>query len=241
MEKHPSWLVMAILLFAASGDAQTVFLPSHRAWEFSVFGGGSFIGDRQFPTPVTGSSQETLRTVGLHYGTGPQLGVRMSEIRWDHWGADFDYSYSNQPLTFTNLSPDIPSLGLGHSIHRFIYDVDYYPFDRRSRLRPFAFAGAGVSLFYLDGSSKSSAASLGVHLEDQWKFTFSWGGGVKYLVMDHIAFSFRFADNVTGVPGYGLPRSANEVGGRFVPGFTPDGYQHNWLVAVAFDYQWGQR
>lgn len=241
MRIHPSWLVVTILLFAVSGEAQSVFPPSNRVWEFSVFGGGSFIGDRQSPTPVQGGGQETSRTVGLKYATGPQLGVRISDNRWNHWGADFDYSYSNQPLTFTNLSPDIASLSLGHSIHRFIYDIAYYAFPKRERLRPFAFAGAGVSLFYLDGSSKATAAALGLHLADQWKFTFSWGGGVKYLVMDHVAFSFRFADNVTGVPGYGLPRSANVSGGRFVPGFTPDGYLHNWLVAVAFDYQWGER
>ena len=241
MQRNPSWLVLTVLLFAASGEAQTLFPPSHRVWEFSVSGGGSFIGDRQSPTPVLGSDQETSRTVGLKYGTGYQLGLRMSENRWDHWGADFDYSYSNQPLTFTNLAPDIPSLGLGHSIHRFVYDVAYYAFDRRERLRPFAFAGAGVSLFDVDGSSKSSAAALGIQIKDQWKFTFSWGGGLKYLVMDHVAFSFRFADNVTGVPGYGLPRSANVAGGLSIPGFTPRGYMHNWLAAVAFDYQWGER
>ncbi len=159
-----AFLLVSLLSIAA--QAQGLLPPAHRSWEVSIFGGGSFIGDKSFPTPVAGSSSQSFRTVGLSYASGSQMGLRITENRWKHWGATMEYGFSNQPLRFTNLSDTAPSLALGHSIHRFSYDVLYYPLDRFHRLRPFAFAGSGVSLFYIRSSSKDAAAAKGIPLSD---------------------------------------------------------------------------
>jgi opacity protein-like surface antigen len=177
----------------------------------------------------------------VRYGSGYQIGARITANHWQHWGATVEYGFSNQPLTFTNLSDATPSLGLGHSIHRFAYDVVYYPYDRNHKWRPFVFAGPGVSLFYIKGSDKDTALAQGIRLSDPWKLTMNWGGGVKYLLKHHVAASLQFSDSISGVPGYGLPDFGHKDSGGYVPGFHPEGFLHNWLVSVGFLYQWDEK
>jgi opacity protein-like surface antigen len=234
-----AFLLASLLSIAA--QAQGLIPPTHRNWEVSVFGGVSSISTKSFQTPVAGSSQQPFRAVGLSYASGSQMGLRVTENRWKHWGATMEYGFSNQPLRFTNLSDIAPSLALGHSIHRFSYDVLYYPLDRFHRLRPFAFAGSGVSLFYIRSSSKEAAAAQGIRLSDPWKFSMRWGGGVKYLIRDQIAVSVQYSDNISGVPHYGLPATGYVASGQYVPGFRPDGMLHNRLISLSFNYQWGGR
>jgi opacity protein-like surface antigen len=233
----PMWLLF-LMLCAIPGQAQITL--THRQWEIDVFGGGSFLGSSEHATQVTGSTQQSTRSVGLSYGSGYVVGFRATENRWVHLGGSFEYSFSNQPLTFHNLSDATPSLSLGHSIHRFAYDLLYYPLDKYSRLRPFAFVGPGVSLFYVGGSGKDIAAAQGIHLSDPWKFTMNFGGGVKYLVKDHFAASMQFGDSISDVPAYGLPPNGYYISGKYVPGFRPDGLLNNWLISVGFIYQWDQ-
>jgi opacity protein-like surface antigen len=234
-------LSLFLILFAGPGQAQGVTEFTHGEWEASIFAGGSFLSDGAYETPAEGSGQPSSRAVGLSYATGAQMGLRLTNNRWQHWGTALEYSFSNQPITFTNLSDSIPSLGLGHAIHRFAYEVLYYPLDRDSRLRPFIFAGPGVSLFYIKDSGKAAAEARGIRLSDPWKFTMNWGGGVKYLLRKQVALSAQFGDSISGVPGYGLPETGRVVSGAYVPGFRPDGLQNNWLIGAGFTFQWDDR
>jgi opacity protein-like surface antigen len=169
------------------------------------------------------------------------MGASITDNRWQHWGATLEYSFANQPITFANLTDSVSSLSLGHVIHRFSYDVLYYPLDRSQKVRPYLFAGPGVSLFYVKSSSKDEAASQGISLSDPWKFTMNWGGGVKYLLKSQVAASFQFSDSISGVPGYGLPRTGIVVSGGYAPGFRPDGLMNNWLISFGLNYQWDDR
>jgi hypothetical protein len=231
-------LLLFLMLQAIPGQAQITL--SHRQWELSVFGGASFIGSSEHVTPVTGSTQQSSRTVGLHYASGYQVGISATENRWEHFAGTFEYSFSNQPLTFQNLSDAVPSLSVGHSIHRIGYNLLYYPMDKYSRLRPYAFGGPGMALFYVGGSGKETAAAQGIHLNAPWKVTANFGGGVKYLVKDHFAASAQFSDSISGTPGYGLPLNGYYASGKYVAGFRPNGLLNNWLVSVGFVYQWDQ-
>ncbi len=229
---------LLFLLMSASMPGQAQDL-THDPYEASIFGGGSFLGSGVYSTPVSSSSMQS-RAVGLSYGTGYMMGFRLADNRWQHFGATLEYSFSSQPITFTNLSDSTPSLGLGHTIHRFAYDVLYYPRNRDFRLRPFVFAGPGVSLFYVKGSAKQEAAAQGIRLSDPWKFTMNFGGGIKYLLKPQVAVSLQFSDSISGVPRYGLPTSGSVVSGRYVPGFHPNGYLDNWLISISFLYQWDE-
>lgn len=234
-------LVTSLLQALASGamQAQSVFPLSHREWEITAFGGGSWIGDQSLPTPVAGTGQTAFRTVGMSFAPGAQLGLRLAQNKWRHWGGVMEYSFSNQPLRLTNLTDAAPSLTYSQSIHRFIYDAVYYPLDRSYRLRPFAFGGAGMSLFYTRGSSNPGAQSI--HLNSPWKVTYRWGGGVKYLFLDQVAVTFQYSNNITGVPAYGLPENGSVVSGQYIPGIKPDGLLQNRVISLGFTYQWGAR
>ncbi len=231
-------LLPCILMLPLPAKAQG-FSLTHGEWEASFFYGGSLPTSGTHVTPVEGSGQNSPGTVGLRYAKGYMIGVSLSQNPWEHWGAALEYVFSNQPMTFTNLSDSIPSLSLGQSVHRFAYDVVYYPRGRHQRLRPYAFAGPGIALFYIKGASKDAASVQGItSLSDPWKFTMNWGGGVKYLVREHAVASFQFSDSVSGVPGYGLPEIGKTGQAGYVAGFRPDGLMNNWLVSVGFTYQW---
>lgn len=236
-----SLLIAIVAALAQTSQAQGVFKFANGEWEASIFAGGSFIGSSTHKTLIEGSSTQSSRIVGLHYANGSQLGARVTDDEWQHWGTAIEYSFSNQPLTLTNLSDSIQSLGLGSAIHRFSYDILYYPQDRDHKLRAFAFVGPGVSLFHIKGSSKEFAEAQGIHLSDPWKFTMNWGGGVKYLLKNQVAASLQFKDSISGIPNYGLPETGRIVSGFYVPGFHPSGLLNNWLISMGFVYQWDER
>jgi len=218
--------------------AQDPYAPEHRDWEGSGFSGGSFAGDFSFPTPVSGDGQEGSRTVGVHYASGYQVGARITQNLGDFWAASLEYNFANQPLRFTNLSPGIQSLSLSHNVHHVSYNALYLPLTRKRRLRPFATIGAGAALFYIPGRSKEEALALGVSLRDSWEFAFNWGGGLKYLAADQVALTFDVRDQISGLPSYGLPRSARITNGQYQPGIARSGRINIWQLNFGVAYQW---
>jgi len=220
------------------GLAQTQYPLSHRRWEFSGFGGTSIIKDQVFTTPVTGSDQQSSAQVGLQFGTGWSLGARLSESMGDYWGAEFEWSYSNQPLRFMNLTPSVPSLSVDHAVNTFAYNFIFFFTSPSSRLRPYAISGIGTSLFSPYGSSKSNASAAGIDLGNSWTFVFDWGGGVKYLFHDHWAARVDFRSHLGTMPSYGLPSSAGIAQGQYVPGMAVSGTLQNWTINAGIAYQW---
>jgi len=180
--------------------------------------------------------------VGVDYKSGYLLGARNTQNLKDHFGAELEYSYANQPMSFINLRPSLPQLDADHSIHSITYSILVYPFDRLKRLRPYGTVGGGTSFFYIGKRSKDRAAAEGIVLKDRWKFAFSFGGGVKYLLTNRIAVRFDVRDQITGVPDYGLPDTSPVLpGGEIGAGFRADGRIHNWLFNVGLNYYWGGR
>jgi len=237
---HRLFLPVMFLFFGLLevGRAQTQYPLSHRRWEFSAFGGTSIIKDQAFTTPVVGGDQQSSVPVGMQYGSSWLIGARLSESMGDYWGAEFEYSYANQPLRFTNLKPDLPALSLDQGVNTFAYNFIFFFTNPYKRFRPYVIAGAGTSLFHVYGSSKSQAAAAGIPLEDKWTFVFDWGGGVKYLFRDHWAARFDFRSQLGTMPDYGLPSSAAIVQGQYIPGLAASGTLQNWNLNVGIAYQW---
>jgi opacity protein-like surface antigen len=231
-------LILALTFVCVQPIFAQATSPEHREWEVSGFAGGSFLGDSEFLTLVFGTDQETARTVGLHYGSGYQFGVRVRNYLSNYWAADLEYSFANQPLTFTNLSPDLPSLSVSESVQHLSYNVSYIPLKPTSRFRPYASAGAGAALFFIPSGSKNEALAQGVRLRDSWKFAFNWGGGLRYLLADRWALAFDVKDQITGVPSYGLSHSAAVIQGRFRPGIARSGFLNNWQLNLGIAFQW---
>jgi opacity protein-like surface antigen len=231
-------LLVLSLIWSATASAQGSIPPEHREWEASAFGGGSYISGDEFLTMVAGGEAEPFRTIGMDFASGYQMGVRIRQHLRDFWSADLEYSFANQPLRFTNLSPGITALSLSHSIHHFSYNVAYLPLPPTKRFRPYGKLGAGAALFYIHEASKDEALAAGVSLRDSWEFMFSWGAGAKYLVQDQFAITFEVDDHVSGMPSYGLPATARVVDGQYVPGISRNGFVQNWRVGFGLAFQW---
>ena len=228
-------------LVPKSSHAQGVFTVEDSEWEAFAFLGGSFPGSSEHSTPVEGLSESRL--VGLEYDAGLQIGGGIMNNRWSKVSAALEYSFSIQSATVTNLSDSLPSLPFNHSIHRIAYNILYFPLGRKRyvRLQPYVFGGPGLSLFYVHRSVKDAAEVLGLHLKDPWKFTMSLGGGTRYFLGSTIAAFFQFSDNISGVPGYGLPITGRVIYGQYIPGFRPNGFLHNWETRCGIMFQLSER
>ncbi len=241
MWKHSKRLVAFLFLFfvissLVSAQPQRIF--NHAEWEASIFGGFASASDQSSLTPTEGVT--SAREVGLDYKDGYLLGARITQNLGQKFGAELEYSFADQPLDFINLRPSLPTLGVRHNIHSIIYSVLVYPFERSKRLRPYGTVGGGTSLYYVGKDSKNKAAANGIVLKDCWKFAFSFGGGVKYLITNKIGVRVDVRDQITGVPNYGLPDTSPVLpGGEIGAAFRADGRVHNWLVNVGLNYYWG--
>jgi outer membrane protein W len=234
--------LLLVLVFAWSFPlfGQQVYWPDFGQYHATGFGGGSVGGSFQFSTNVTGSSVETNRAVGMRYANGYQLGASVGEKLDDFWGAELEYTFANQPLRFTNLSPTIQSLALSHLVHRLTYNISFAPPMSTKRFRPYGKAGIGTALFYITGDSKEEALQSGLRLRDSWEVALNAGGGFKYLLTDIAAFTFDVRDQMSPVPSYGLPRSASVINGQFQPGFAHKGWFNSWQFGVGIAFQWDE-
>ncbi len=213
---------------------------SSAEWEVSGFAGGSFGHTFQFPTGFVLDGlkiPQFSRTVGMRFGSGYQVGARVTQNLDDYWEADLEYTYANQPLRLTNLSPTIQSLSLSQSNSHFSYNISYRALDEDSRFRPYGKVGAGATLFHLNDRNQATQVGL-LSLRDSWKFTMNVGGGFKYLLLDEAVLTFDVKDFISGVPTYGLPPSATIVDGRFQPGLGRRGTFNNWQINFGIGYRW---
>jgi opacity protein-like surface antigen len=244
-EERMNWMLKQVLIFAlflmlAAGQAaaQVWTPPPDNDWEFSLFGGGGFRGAETYATPVQGG---TARAVGLRFADGYVVGARITENLGYWFGAELDYTLSNHPLEFSNLRPDLPALSMDNRVHNLTYSVLIYGRERTSRFRPYGAFGPGVSLFQVFGHGERDAVARGIDLQDSWKFSFSYGGGAKAQMGRNWGLRMDIRDQITGVPGYGLPTTAAVPVAGPEAGFRPDGLLHNWQVSVGFMYTFSVR
>lgn len=212
------------------------YVQQQKKWEFSFLAGVSSSGDQTSSTPISG--QELTRNVGLEYASGYLVGFRITENLGEHFGAELEYSFANQPMAFRNLRPNLPRLELDHREHSVVYDVLYYPLPRSSRIRPYALAGIGACFFQIDGDSMDDALSQSVSLRNRWKLAGTWGGGVKYFITDKWGVRFDIRDQISGIPDYGLPHVAPSFQGVSGPAFKPDGLLQTWQISAGVLVVW---
>ena len=234
-------LVLAFVLISSSPVfGQISSGLEHYQWEVTGFGGSVSENTMDFVTSVRTAAGDTSRTVGMKYESGYQAGARVTDNFASWWAADLEYSFANQPLQFTNISPTVQDISLTHNIHDLSYSILFLPLSERSRFRPYVKAGLGGTLFYIHGGSKREAEGLGLTLQDSWKATFNVGGGLKFLVSDRFAVTFDARDFISDIPSYGLASSAQITNGVFEPGMATDGLLNRWGLTIGFAYQWDE-
>ncbi len=221
------WLVPGVL-------AQSPPRPTEAKWEFSGFFGFGGAGNDTHVTPV---EEGTTQNVQLDLEQSYVVGLRITENRGQYFGAELEYSFANQPLSFRGLSPTVPFLALDHRVHKFAYSGLFYGRGRQERIRPFGSIGFGTSFFQVRRHSQDEALREGVDLRNRWKLAFSYGAGVKLRMAPGWGVRVDFRDQITGVPDFGLPSQAPMLEGSGTgPGFRPEGILHNWQFAAGFSY-----
>jgi len=231
-----SLVVVVALARSTSGFAQN----ETREWQATLSVGGSFAPKGEFRTGLSGSAQDTSRTVGMKFEPGYLFGFRITQNLGEQWAADLEYSFANQRVRFTNLAPTIQDLQLSHQIHHFSYNVSFLQRPREKRFRYYGDVGIGTSLFWITGGGKNDAADVGLLLRDSWEFVFNAGGGFKYVVRDPYVLTIDVKDHMSRWPSYGLPSSASIVNNQFQPGMAIHGILHNWQISAGFTYQWDE-
>ena len=202
-------------------------------WELSAFTGFSHLGKGSFVTPIEGGGEQT---VGLDPENGITGGVRITENRWEHFAAEFEYAYSNHPFRFLDLKPTLSQFRVKQKIHKLAYSMLFYPDDREARIRPFGSVGVGTSFYHVSPASKEQAAPEGINLKSRWKIAFTYGAGVKFMVGKNWGIRGGFRDHVTSVPDYGLPSVVPQFQGNTGVGFRPTGLFHNWQITIGLIY-----
>jgi outer membrane protein W len=230
-------LTIAVLAVSAPTLSAQIQYYNKDKWELSLLFGLSAVGDKTSVTPVDG--QEETRLVTLDFSSGYMAGGRITENLTDNLGAELEYSFANQPMAFLDVRPTLPRLDLKHHVHSAVYSLVFYPTISNPRLRPYVSAGMGAAFFQIEGASRAEAARQGVDLQNVWKLAGAVGGGVKYLIGDLWGVRFDIRDQITGVPGFGLPKSSPSFQGNVSPGFNPDGLLHNWQLSTGVMFYWG--
>jgi hypothetical protein len=205
-------------------------------WEFSFLVGAALGWDDSSATPVEG--QDTPRLVRLSVPLGYTLGFVVTENLGQHVAAELSYSLADQPLTFRDLKPTLPSLKLDQHIHSVQYSLLVYPWSRKRSFRPFLSVGGGVLFYRIGGDSKAEALVEGIRLKDRWKLSLNVGGGFKYALSTKWGVRVDLADRISGVPDYGLPATAPFFQGNVGAGFRPEGRLHNRHLSGGITYYW---
>ncbi len=217
------WIGQPILAQAAP--------DSHpRKWEFAVLAGAGFLSDKTFG-PVGSDSGSAL--VSLDYNAGYSLGFGVIENLGERFGAEMRYGIGSLPLGGGNLTAEPPP-ERAHYVHGLVYSLLFYPQGwKRGRLVPYAVAGIGASRFQPSNDPESLAQSLS--LKSRWKLAGEMGAGVKLHLDPPWGLRFEVRDRITGVPGYGLPRTASqgEGAGSALPA---SGKLHHWQLHVGLSY-----
>ncbi len=225
---------VSLLLGLSSGSisAQNPAAPQEDKWEFSGFFGVSQLGDHAYPTPIEGGDS---KTVNLSYDPGYALGFRITENLGRKFGAELEYSYIDNSLSFSNLSDLVPNLNVKQRLHKIVYSILVYPIGRKGRVQPFGSFGGGTSYFQI--ADDSEAEQNAIILKDRWKLAASFGGGVKIPLSGPWGFRVDFRDQITSVPSFGLPEIAPSFQGNSGAGLLPDGLFHDWQIDAGFIYR----
>ena len=167
-----------------------------------------------------------MRATHLGFGVIENLGER--------FGAEMRYGIGSFPIAAGSLTAEPSTPEQAHNVHGLIYSLLVYPQGwKGGRLVPYALAGLGASLFQPSGDT--DVASRGLILKNRWKLAGEMGAGVKLHLDRPWGLRFEVRDRISGVPGYGLPRtpSPEEGAGLALPA---SGRLHHWQFHVGLTY-----
>ena len=170
------WAAVVFLLTGAG-------LASAQVGELSLSGGVSRFGNTSLGTNVDSAGNVSNVTID----DGFRLAIRFALNTYKFMGHELGYAYSRSGV----------SLGTGGtvsmSIQQGFYDFLLYGTPEGARVRPFAAGGAQFSSFFPPGASI-------YYGNQETKFGFNYGGGIKMRVTPIIGVRFDVRQYSSGKP-----------------------------------------
>jgi opacity protein-like surface antigen len=129
-------------------------------------------------TPSAGLDNQAPELSSLDIGGGFTWGLQIGRLFTPRWGVEVLWTEQASALNVGTEagSAHLFTMSIGH-LHG---DVVYHLGAADARLRPFVFGGLGATLFSADD------------LESETKFSFGFGGGIKYFRWDTIGIRAHF-------------------------------------------------
>lgn len=161
MRNHISGLVLGLMFLAGSTSAR-----AQDKWEISPFGGWETSGS--FPVNNSTTVDRLRADTGVSFGSF--VGHSLTE------NAQFEFMWNRNLTSFSqhNISTGTYTKAFNSDIDQYQFGFDYMIRATEHRLRPFISAGLGFTHFANSGNTPN-----------QTKFSFGFGGGVKYYPTRH--------------------------------------------------------
>lgn len=152
---------MRKLLFAAVFCACAT-IASAQVAELSASGGASgFRGAGLIPNALPGND--------ITLGDGVRLGFRLTINNWKFFGNEVGLGYAHSALEAQGQG------SVGMAVYSGFYDLLAYATPEGAKIRPFLAGGVQFSSFFPPGTST-------YYNNQQTKFGFNYGGGVKFRI-----------------------------------------------------------
>lgn len=188
-------------------------------WEIGGVGGGGFSNGLGVANALASG------TTG--FNSGMAVGAFAGSNLYPHWSGEIRYTYQMDDLKIAGHGASATFTGVSHAIH---YDFIYHPVKSRSRLQPFAAAGAGIRIFRGTGTEQAfQPLSNLVYLTkaQDLRPLISAGGGIKYRISERVFFRAEIRDYISPFPNKVItPAPGSKISG-WVQDFVP-------LVGLSF-------
>ena len=190
--------VGALLALAGTAHAQSVS-PDY---EVGILGGGSFFRQK------SDTLQTELMPSGLVEGA-------VTENFANYLGTEQSFTYSQNDLRFhQNFGGVLQSLTLSQHIWQFQESLLVYTAPKTHWLRPYFSVGFGLASYRPTDEAKNllaeplTASLGGQNFQNDTRFAFTYGGGLKLRLSNHIGLRAGVVGLISREPHYGLAQTA---------------------------------
>jgi len=225
-------ILAAIVLVALPGFSQTS--SSSSGGDYSTFEISPFAGGQWFQL-YQGSR------VRVHqFAPGGVFGFHLNQDLWEHFGLEetFSNGYNNVRL---QVYQDPNQFWFGAAVRNYTFTVGpvLYLTRRESKLRPFLYAGPGVTFFKpkLGAWQAVGGPAIG-GIEMRYGPSLVYGLGVKYNAWRRLGFRVDVRDTYSQTPHFGLPSFTTTPAGLYIPSH---GTEHALSATLGVVFRFGSK
>ena len=218
---------------ALSGASQTSSSASSSG-EYSTFEISPFAGGQWFQL------YQGSRVTSHLFAPGGVFGLHVNEDLWRYFGLEetFSNGFNNIRLQTYN---DPAQFWFGAAVRNYTLTAGpvLYFTPRESKIRPFAYAGPGVTFFKPKLGQWQAVGGPAIGgIEMKYGPSFVYGLGVKFNVWKHLGFRVDVRDTYSQTPHFGLPSFPTTPGGLYI---ARGGTEHALSATLGVVFRFGAK